>query len=350
MSPDPLDLDGVDATLLDAYQSGLPVRERPFDRVADELGVTPGEVLDRLRAHDRSGLVRRVGPVLDPSVIGSSTLAALRVPDAAVGEAAAVVSEYTEVSHNYRRDHKWNVWFVLTARSRERRDAVLDEIGERTGHDPLSLPKRTQYCLDLQFPVAGDRAREGAATTAGGTEPRIPEAETDRGRTGTDAPLHSAEAAVLDAIQDGLPPSRTPYADVAADLGLAVSTVLETVSRLLATGHVKRVGVVVNHHAAGFRDNCMLVWDVPDGELDAVGTDFGNRHYVTKCYHRPRRPDRGWPYNLFTMIHARDADDLDGWIDEMAADYPHPHERLETVERFKQTGTRYDVLLPDADE
>lgn len=351
-------LDEIDAALLDEYQSGFPVRTAPFDVLAEELETDTEDVLERLRSHAETGIVRRVGPVLDPSVIGSSTLAALSVPAEAFSDVAAIVNGYPQVSHNYRRDHELNMWFVLTASTRQKRDNLLAEIATRSGYEPVVLPKRREYCLDLQFPIVNDdRPSSGSAVvsaarrSADGTNPQTGiESDHQRGQSEplSSRELSSVERAVLEAIQDGIPLSESPYRTLAADLELDVATVVSSIETLRSDGFIKRIGVVVSHRTAGFRHNCMVAWDVPDDELDRCGTRAGSRPYVTKCYHRPRRPDRGWEYNLFTMIHGRDPKQVDEWITELANEYvPAPYERLDTTEKLKQTGTRYESLLDD---
>ncbi|MFB6304675.1 MAG: Lrp/AsnC family transcriptional regulator, partial [Haloferacaceae archaeon] len=101
-------LDDVDAALVDGYQSGFPVVERPFRAVAADLGVTERGALERVERLRERGVVRRFGAVLNPPVIGSSTLAALAVPDDRFEAVADVVNGYRQVNHNYRRDHEWN--------------------------------------------------------------------------------------------------------------------------------------------------------------------------------------------------------------------------------------------------
>ncbi|MFC5277538.1 Lrp/AsnC family transcriptional regulator [Halorubrum rubrum] len=340
-------IDAVDAALIDGYQSGFPVESRPFERVAAEIAVETGvdvdgdEVLDRVRDLRERGVFRRFGAVLNPPVIGSSTLAAVRAPEDRFDEIAEVINGYRQVNHNYRRDHEWNQWFVVTAGSRERRDAILVEIEERTGCDVLNLPMLTDYYIDLEFPVVnGDRfARESLERT-----------DVSATRISEDArgDLNALEADLLVAIQDGFPLSATPYADVAREIGADVDDVLAAVDRLLADGCIKRIGCVVNHVVTGFTNNCMVVWDVPDDELDARGEAVGSLPYVTLCYHRPRRPEQGWEYDLFTMIHGREAEAVDAKIDELAAEYlPFEHERLYSTETLKQTGARYDELVAD---
>ncbi|TKX38815.1 Lrp/AsnC family transcriptional regulator [Halorubrum sp. CGM5_25_10-8B] len=341
------DLDAVDAALIDEYQSGFPVERRPFERVAREIAAETGvavdadDLLDRVRDLRERGVFRRFGAVLNPPVIGSSTLAAVRAPDDRFDEVAEVINGYRQVNHNYRRDHEWNQWFVVTAGSREKRDEILAEIEERTGCEVLALPMLTDYYIDLEFPVVNaDRFARESLDHTDVSATRI--SEDARGD------LSPLEANLLLAIQDGFPLSATPYADVANEIDAPVDDVLAAVERLLGDGCIKRIGCVVNHVVTGFTNNCMVVWDVPDEELDERGEAVGSFPYVTLCYHRPRRPDQDWEYNLFTMIHGREAEAVDAKIDELATDHlPFDHERLYSTETLKQTGARYEDLVAD---
>ncbi|WP_434520885.1 siroheme decarboxylase subunit beta [Halorubrum sp. AS12] len=360
------DLDAVDAALIDEYQSGFPVESRPFERIAREIAAKTGvdidadEVLDRVRYLRDRGVFRRFGAVLNPPVIGSSTLAAVRAPEDRFDEVAEVINGYRQVNHNYRRDHEWNQWFVVTAGSRETRDAILEEIEARTGCEVLALPMLTDYYIDLEFPVVnGDRfARESgearsASDSASGerSDPQTSSTDVSATRISENArgDLSPLEADLLLAIQGGFPLSATPYADVASEVDARVDDVLAAVERLLADGCIKRIGCVVNHVVTGFTNNCMVVWNVPDEELDERGEAVGSLPYVTLCYHRPRRPEQEWEYNLFTMIHGREAEAVDAKIDELAADHlPFSHERLYSTETLKQTGARYEDLVTDS--
>ncbi|AHG04674.1 heme biosynthesis protein [Halobacterium sp. DL1] len=332
-------LDDTDARLVDEYQSGFPVRERPFEVVAADLGTTEADVVERVQRLRDAGVFRRFGAVLNPPVIGSSTLAAVRAPEDRFEEIAEIINGYRQVNHNYRRAHEYNQWFVVTAGSREKRDEILADIEERTGCEVLNLPMLTDYYIDLEFPVVNsDRFARESLESTDVSATRISENAT--------GDLAALDADLLLAIQDGFPLSLTPYRDVADEIGADVEEVLAAVERLLADGCIKRVGCIVNHVVTGFDANCMVVWDVPDDELDERGVDVGTLPYVTLCYHRPRRPDQEWPYNLFTMIHGREGDAVDEKIDELAAEYlPFDHERLYSEATLKQTGARYEELV-----
>jgi DNA-binding Lrp family transcriptional regulator len=339
-------IDDVDARLIDEYQSDFPVEPRPFRAVADAIGTTEADAFERTQALLDAGVFRRFGAVLNPPVIGSSTLAAVSAPEDRFEEVAETINAYRQVNHNYRRDHEWNMWFVVTAGSRERRDEILAEIEDRTGCDVLHLPMLTDYYIDLEFPVVNDDrfARESLESTD------VSATRISENATGD---LSAFDAALLLAIQDGFPVSRTPYRDLADDLAatgdhgdVTVDDVTTAIERLRDANCIKRIGCVVNHVVTGFRNNCMVVWSVPDDELDARGEAVGALPYVTLCYHRPRRPAQDWEYNLFTMIHGREADVVDAKIDELATDHlPYEHERLYSTETLKQTGAQYEDLM-----
>lgn len=149
----PVVLDALDRRLLDEFQRDLPLVPAPFAALAAELGIAEGEVLARLGTLTAAGSVSRVGAVLPPHGIGWSTLAAMAVPGHRLEAVADLVSALPEVNHNYEREHRFNLWFVVTAESRAAVEAVLAEIEERTGLEALDLPLVEAFHIDLGFPL-----------------------------------------------------------------------------------------------------------------------------------------------------------------------------------------------------
>ncbi len=149
----PLALDAIDRRLLNEFQSGLPLSSRPFAEMGRSLGIGEAEVIERLRRLTEAGAVSRVGPVFRPKRVGVSTLAAMSVPPGRLEAVAALVNTYPEVNHNYEREHRFNLWFVLTAPDEESLDRVRNEIAGRTGLPVLDLPMLAEYHIDLGFPL-----------------------------------------------------------------------------------------------------------------------------------------------------------------------------------------------------
>ncbi|BBL74128.1 Lrp/AsnC family transcriptional regulator [Methylomagnum ishizawai] len=139
--------------LLNDFQRGFPLSPRPFQALAETLGVDEAEVLENLRVLSDSQMVSRVGPVFAPQRVGASTLAALAVPAERLEAVAAWISDLPEVNHNYEREHRYNLWFVLTAADPERLDAALARIERHTGLAVLSLPLLEDFHIDLGFPL-----------------------------------------------------------------------------------------------------------------------------------------------------------------------------------------------------
>jgi len=146
-------LGDLERRLIDAFQRGMPLSPRPYAEMADALGVSEAQVLAALERLRADGTLSRVGPVFAPNRVGASTLAAMAVPAERLEQVAALVSSYPEVNHNYEREHRFTLWFVVTAPSRNRVLDVLQDIECRSGIEVIDLPLEAEYHIDLGFPV-----------------------------------------------------------------------------------------------------------------------------------------------------------------------------------------------------
>ena len=155
--------------------------------------------------------------------------------------------------------------------------------------------------------------------------------------------LNDKDRELIAVIQDGLPLVARPYAAIATQLGLAEAEVITRLEALQAAGLIKRMGVVVKHRALGYRANAMVVWDIPDEQVERIGELLAGESCVTLCYQRPRRlPD--WPYNLFCMIHGRERDSVLRRLEQIIEFHglqAIPHTVLFSGRSFKQRGARY---------
>ena len=163
--------DGTDLHILDALQDDIPLVPRPFAAIARRLGIPEQVLLDRLKRLQDKGIVRGISPILESRHMGLSaaTLIALRVPEKRVHEIAAVISSYPEVSHNFRRDHYYTLWFTLSGKNEEDIRRVLTEILLRTGipdKDVLNLPTVRKLKVDVRFSFLNDEDRGGTFGSA----------------------------------------------------------------------------------------------------------------------------------------------------------------------------------------
>lgn len=155
--------------------------------------------------------------------------------------------------------------------------------------------------------------------------------------------VDATDRRVLAAIQGGLPLVARPYAEIATRTGLSEAEVIDRLGRLLESGVIRRLGVVVRHHEVGYGANAMVVWDVPDDEVRALGRCLAGFDFITLCYQRPRRLPQ-WRYNLYCMIHGRDRDEVLAhleWMVKRCGLQGLPHSVLFSRRRFKQRGAAY---------
>lgn len=325
-------MDPADLELLDRFQRDFPLTNEPFRVIAEQMGWSETEVLATLRRLKEEGRISRVGAVFATRRLGVSTLAALAVPAARLEAVARLVNEYPEVNHNYQREHDFNLWFVLTAATTARLQAVLAEIGEKSGLPVLDLPLLEEFHVDLGFDLRGDGSRAPTSASrmaaAGGSATVV---------------LSALDRELLAALQPGLPLVSHPYHALAQMLGLSARTVLDRLRDWLRQGVIKRLGVIVRHRALGYRANAMVVWDIPDTQVGAIGHALAAEAGVNLCYRRPRRLPR-WPYNLFCMIHGRQREPVLERIEQLRVGLglaAYPHAVLFSTRCFRQRGAYY---------
>jgi DNA-binding Lrp family transcriptional regulator len=262
--------------LANTWQRDFPLVPRPFAEIGDEQQIL--EYFARLQAQ---GVVDRIGPVFRPNTVGASCLATMAVAPARLEEVAALVGGYRGVNHNYERDHRYNLWFVVTGRCEAEVQWTLACIEYAAGLPLLRLPLVEEYHVDLGFDLRTGRAPRSRA------RPRVPA-------------LSGREKELVKRLAGGLPLVARPY----AALGLPEAEVIDTLRRWLAAGIVRRIGAVVRHRALGWQANAMVVWDLPDAHVAQAGARLAADAAVTLCYRRARAlPD--WPYNLYCMVHGR---------------------------------------------
>jgi len=345
MNTDAAELDDRDRAIVNAFQGGFPVVRDPFEPAAAALSdhgieITADELLARIQQLDEDGTLTRFGALINAQEIGgAATLVAMHAPEKRFDEIAEQVNGFTEVAHNYEREHPHlNMWFVVSVADPDRVEDVLAEIETETGQETYNLPKEREFRVEAKFYVDG--LIEGGAVDCSALGPDVTPSDRET--------LTPEELDLVLEIQDGLPLSRTPYADVADAIGAEPNWVVETIKRFDAEGKVRRVGVIPNHYALGYTENGMTVWNVPDDLVDEVGPEIAGLPFVTHCYRRPRH-EGVWPYNFFAMTHGRTEAESERRIEQVRdrmAEYWDVEEEdwdsLFSTRILKKTGIRLD--------
>ena len=326
-------MDNFDFRLINEFQRDFPLEPQPFAEIAYRLCADEETVLAALQRLHAEGVVSRVGAVFAPRRVGASTLAALAAPPGQMDEIAASVSARPEVNHNYEREHRYNLWFVVTARDETHLADALAAIERDTGCQVISLPLEHEFYIDLGFDLAGVC--------------KAP-CSTRRIESGDLRELTLPEQRLMGTLQHGLALTPHPFARLGEQAGMDEPEIIATLKRWRAEGLIKRFGVVVRHHELGYTANAMVVWDLPDDEVERIGMALAAEPEVTLCYRR-RRHAPEWPYNLFCMIHGRARGEVEAAaarLRERLGLTQVPHAMLFSRRRFKQRGAHY---MPQAE-
>lgn len=286
-------LSALERDFINRVQGGFPLAEGPFSQVAEQLGTSETTIIQTIESLLQKGLLSRFGPLFDAERLGGEvTLAALEVPTGRYDQVAEQVNALASVAHNYRRDHRLNMWFVIASDQPGGTAAALTEIEQRTGLQVYHFPRQQAFYLGLWLHI-DDHGRVDTVP-ASGVEPVQRDWRAD-----------TLDRQLLRATQAGLPLCQDPWTAIAEQLDTGPAQVLARMQAMLTAGAIRRIGAIPNHYRLGLRGNGMSVWDVPDDRAEELGRKIGRLSSVSHCYLRPRHAGV-WPYNLFAMLHGAD--------------------------------------------
>jgi siroheme decarboxylase len=326
-------LDDFDRRLLNAMQGSFPIEPRPYAAVARDLGVPEERVLQRVRELIDDRIIRQVTPIYDTRGFGyGSMLVAARVDPEHPWRAAKIINSHPGVSHNYLRNHAFNMWFTIAVEedSKLGLQGTLDLLQELTGAESIrQLPTLKLFKIRMDLDMAGGTEQLSAA----GAETAPAELERQ--------PYDEFDRAVVRATQGDLPVVPEPYVPAAAELGITVDKLIEHLHGMVERGLLRRVAAILFHRRAGFSANGMGVWKVPDDKVLELGPRMAAIRGISHCYQRPTYED--WPYQLFTMAHGRSKEECDAVLDAVAASVPDLQDRaiLYSSTEFKKIRLLY---------
>jgi DNA-binding Lrp family transcriptional regulator len=301
-------LDDLDRKLLNLMQGSFPIAPRPYQQVAELGGVSETEVMGRVARLLDKRIIRQVTPIFDTRALGySSMLVAAKVDPENPHRAAHVINEHPGVSHNYLRNHEFNLWFTIATEpdSELGLEGTLEVLARESGAESVrQLPTLKLFKIRMDLEMEGDtRALSSAAEVK---EPIELEAQ----------PYDELDIAVIRALQGDMPVVEEPYAPAAAVLGLPRERLLDHLAGMQERGILRRVAAILYHRRAGFSANGMGVWEVPEEQIFDIGRRMASVRGISHCYQRPTYED--WPYSVFTMAHGRSKAECDAVLDAIA--------------------------------
>jgi DNA-binding Lrp family transcriptional regulator len=330
-----MELQELDADLLNAVQWSFPLTATPYADLAARLGRTEDDVLTALRAAKDAGVLRQLSAIFDTRALGySSALIAAKVDPDRIDEAAAVINEHPGVSHNYKRNHAYNLWYTLAVPPGEDFDAHLDELHRASGAIVTrQLPTLKLYKIGVKLDMTG--------ATKADAKTEVLDHEKPERRPDMEAPtLSEREVEAIRVAQQDLPLVPRPFAVQAERIGMTEDELLGILQSFIDRKLMRRFAAVMNHRNAGFKANAMGVWAVPEADLEEIGPQMAGFAAVSHCYRRPTYED--WPYTVFTMVHGRTARDCEQTIDAIATETGvDEYTLLWSVKEYKKTRVMY---------
>jgi DNA-binding Lrp family transcriptional regulator len=301
-------LDDLDRKLLNLMQGSFPLEPRPFAAVANAAEVAEAEVLTRVQRLLDERIIRQVTPIYDTRALGyGSMLVAAKVDPENPWQAAKIVNSHPGVSHNYLRNHDFNMWFTLAVEpdSKLGLEGTLDVLKKLTGAESIrQLPTLQLFKIRMDLEMEGGT---GALTSEG-----VAQAPVDLEAVSYD----ELDRDVIRATQGDMPVIEEPYAPAAERLGLGVDELLEHMRGMHERGLLRRVAAILYHRRAGFSANGMGVWKVSPEQIAELGPRMASFRGISHCYERPTYAD--WPYSVFTMAHGRSKEECDAVLDAIA--------------------------------
>jgi len=328
-------LEAADRELLNAVQWDFPLEPRPYLVLAERLGIDEAEVRTRVARVKELGVLRQLSAIFDTRALGyGSSLVAAKIDPDRVDEAAAVISAHPGVSHNYKRNHAYNLWYTIAVPPGDSLDDHIEVLHRSSGAlVTRKLPTLKLYKIGVKLDMTGQTPADARVD--------VLEHERPERREHMDAPeLSDLEVAAIRISQEDLPLVERPFAAEAEQIGTDEATLLAMLRSFKERKLMRRFAAVMNHRSAGYKANAMGVWAVPEEQLEEMGPRMAGFAFVSHCYKRPTYED--WPYSVFTMVHGHNGRDCEQTIAAIRAETGvDDYALLWSIKEYKKTRVRY---------
>jgi len=322
----------LDKELLNEIQWTFPLVTRPFDTIAKKFDVTPEIVKEHLNSLKKAGVLRQLSAIFDTRKLGyTSSLVAMEIESDKLEHVASQINRHPGVSHNYERDHEFNLWFTLAVPPGSDLKSEIDKFNVLKGIKKVRmLPTLQLFKIGVKLDMVDEKKHEVT-----------PSEEKKEIKNVKFEPTEQDKDFIRE-LQKDMEIIDEPFVKAANNLGITETELFEKMKQYEDIGVMRRFAAILRHRQIGFTANGMIVWKVPEDRISEVGAKLGAFPQVSHCYERPTYSD--WPYNVFSMIHCKTHDEAN----EMAKTIKNQiqvddYRILFSSREFKKTRVEYFV-------
>ena len=328
-----MNIDNLDTELLNILQSSFPLDIKPFESIGKKLSISEDEVIKRVENLKDIKYIRQISAIFDTrSMKYKSTLVAMAFHPDKLDEGALVINSHPGVTHNYKRNHFFNLWFTLAVppESSLGLEQTVDLLGALSGSKSTRiLPTLKLFKIGVKLDMTGEDSLSSKDEKFYGEE-----------NISTDYVFTQNDIAIIKEVQEDLPLVSNPFQEIGKKLNLNSEEIINNLKVFNKAGIMRRVAAILHHRKAGFRANAMGVWKVPENMIEDIAPKMASFKSVSHCYRRPTYPD--WPYSLFTMIHGRSAKDCNSLIKQLSEITGiKEYDALYSSKEYKKTRLKY---------
>jgi len=291
--------------ILSRIQKQFPLVEKPFKSIADELNLSEDEVIEILQKQKNDGIIRQTSAIFDTKRLGyKSSLVAFKIAQDKIEDAVNIINSHPGVSHNYERNHAFNIWFTLGVPpdSKLGLDKTVEILASLSNADEfIMLPTLKLFKINVKLNTTGKDSQKEEVK-------KVVHREIEMTK------LHHE---IVRKTQYDIDIVSEPFKKIIQELDISYDKFFSILKELKDAGIMRRFASILNHRKAGFNANAMVVWDVVEGEAgEQIGQKAAEFSAVSHCYLRPKYPN--WQYNLFTMVHGKTKEETNAIIADMA--------------------------------
>ncbi len=314
--------------ILKEIQEGLPIELDPFKPLAERLSIPEDQFLEILKRLKDKKIIRQISPIYDTKSLGyDSSLVAFSVDKEDLLKVAGIVNQHPGVSHNYERNHPFNLWFTIAVPpdSRLGLERTVEILARKSG------VKKYVILRTIKFFKIGVKLNPTGTDT---TKEKYIEKKTAKRK------LTEEEKLIIKETQFDLPLQKNPFSIYSKKLGIPQEDIVNKLKQFKEEGFMRRFAGILNHRKAGFKANGMVVWKVPEDRVDQIGKILASYKAVTHCY--LRTTNQYWQYNLFSMVHGKTEKEVQevvkSMVNETGIDDYHI---LYSTKEFKKVRLKY---------